>query len=131
MKTFYIVLCAFFLLSACDSTNFVELFYFNRAKIVLANADGEQNIYMCKKGDSKKETQHRAEKAHLFFQEKIKDIVKNFMNKSEFSTKDQKLGIEVDGVDAAGQISKDSDKMMADMEAKFQCMFIGKVPPKD
>ncbi len=131
MKLVITILCSFILLSACNQNDFVEMLYFSRAKFVLEDTSGEKNIYMCKKGDSEKETQERAEKAHLFFQERLKQIVKNFMDKSEFTTKDKKLGIDVDGVDAAEQISIDSEKMMEDLEAQFQCMFIGKVPPKD
>jgi len=132
MKSILIILCSLVILSACNESDFVEILYFSRAKIVLDDADGEQNIYMCEKGDSEKETRQRAEEAHLYFQEEIKKIAKHFINNSNLITKeDKKLGIEVDGVDAAEKISKDTDKLMAELEAKFHCMFIGKVSPKD
>ena len=122
MRQLTVLILSAFLLSACNLSSLIELVYSDRIKYTFSDEDdAKQHSYMCKKGESKDDSRQRAEKAHHFMQEGIKNLAQEYAETPSFKDKE---GDTMYG-DALKKLEDGSEKLVTDIEEQFQCMYVG------
>ena len=117
------------LLSSCDTSTMLEVFYFNRVKFTFTD-DAKENeyTYLCKKSENEGKTKEQAVLANQYFLTGLEKIVKEFsdnlLKEVESETKD------TDGSDtflATIKLEKQGEDLALELEDKFQCVLINSV----
>jgi len=123
------LLVVFILLSGCKFTQPLEWFYYDRIKFVFnSEHNDKQTIYLCRQGETEKETKNRANEANTYFSDEQEKLVNKFAEgllKRLENSDDDKAGFVIGEVQANLDLQNQVEKLMADVEKVYQCTFIG------
>ena len=130
-----ILLASTTLFVACDSTRPMEFIYSDREKFTFMS-DGEEYIYLCTKSSTEKPTKERARQAHEYFIRKLDGISEEFADnligdlKDSTGEEDENEGKKDDdfsilnGIKATIKLQEQVKVLGAEVEKKYQCLFI-------
>jgi len=125
---------SFLLLSACNFSKPLEWIYYDRTKYTFTSEDEEtEYVYLCKKGETIKETETRANDAHVYFITQLNIITEAFAEefmaqiKDEVESGDDEGFSVIGGLQATMKLQKKSKKLAKDVEKKHQCLLIDNI----